>query len=123
MTMDRKERAAYFGTLFALAVMGAPGASSASERVPANATAFVADRPLPTRTGAAAVLDSPAMNAMLRADRNKDGLLSREELDEYDLALGRRFSEADADHNGRLTLPEFETLFAGPDGPSVGATR
>jgi len=122
MTMDRKKRAAYIGTLFALAALGAPDVSSASERVPGNATAFVGDRPLSTRTGAA-VLDSPAMNAMLRADRNKDGLLSREELDEYDLALGRRFSEADADHNGRLTLPEFETLFAAPEGPSVGATR
>jgi len=50
------------------------------------------------------------MNAMLRADRDKDGTLSREELDQYDLTLSRRFSEADADKDGKLTFYEFEKL-------------
>ena len=55
-------------------------------------------------------LDSRAMNAMLRADTDKDGYLSREELEHYDLALARRFKEADTDGDGRLTFYEFEKL-------------
>ena len=55
-------------------------------------------------------LDSHAMNAMLRADRDKDGTLSRDELDLYDVSLGRRFKEVDADRDGKLTLYEFEKL-------------
>jgi hypothetical protein len=99
----------------------ASGAALPAERLPANPTALVAERPATAR--AASVLNSPAMNAMLRADRDKDGMLSREELDEYDLTLGRRFADADADRNGRLTLHELETLFAAPDAASIGATR
>ena len=57
-------------------------------------------------------LDSQAMNAMLRADRDKDGTLSREELDHYDLGLARRFKEVDADRDGKLTLYEFEKLLS-----------
>jgi hypothetical protein len=67
-------------------------------------------------------LNSPAMHAMLRADRDKDGVLSREELDEYDLTLGRRFEDADWDGNGRLTLHELESLLL-PPSANVGATR
>ena len=55
-------------------------------------------------------LDSEAMNTMLRADRDKDGMLSREELEQYDLGLARRFNEADADRDGKLTLYEFDSL-------------
>jgi hypothetical protein len=69
------------------------------------------------------VLSSPAMNVMLRADRDKDGVLSREELDDYDLTIGRRFSEVDWDQNGRLTLYELEFLLSPPAAPSIGATR
>jgi hypothetical protein len=68
-------------------------------------------------------LQSRAMSAMLRADRDKDGVLSREELDEYDLTLGRRFADGDWDQNGRLTLYEFEWLLGGAEMPSIGATR
>ena len=60
-------------------------------------------------------LDSEAMNAMLRADKDKDGTLSREELDQYDLSLARRFKEADADRDGKLTLYEFERILGQPD--------
>jgi hypothetical protein len=67
-------------------------------------------------------LNSPAMNVMLRADRDKDGMLSREELEEYDITLGPRFVEADWDQNGKLTLHELESLLL-PHSPSVGATR
>jgi hypothetical protein len=67
-------------------------------------------------------LNSPAMQAMLRADRDKDGTLSREELEEYDLTLGRRFADADWDQNGRLSLYEFESLLM-PPSASLGATR
>lgn len=59
-------------------------------------------------------LDSKAMKAMLRADRDKDGVLSVEELDQYDLTLGPRFREVDSDRDGRLTLYEFELLLEDP---------
>ena len=55
-------------------------------------------------------LDTEAMNVMLRADRDKDGTLSRDELEQYDLALARRFGDADADHDGKLSFYEFEKL-------------
>jgi hypothetical protein len=55
-------------------------------------------------------LDTKAMNAMLRADRDKDGTLSREELEHYDMGLARRFNEVDRDRDGKLTLYEFEKL-------------
>ena len=57
-----------------------------------------------------APLDTRAMNAMLRADRDKDGALSPAELEQYDLNLARRFNEADSDRDGKLTLHEFEKL-------------
>ena len=55
-------------------------------------------------------LDSVAMHHMLRADRDKDGTLSREELERYDIGLARQFRQADVDRDGRLTLYEFEKL-------------
>ncbi len=60
---------------------------------------------------------------MLRADRDKDGMLSREELEEYDITLGPRFEEVDWDRNGKLTLYELEFLLGAPPAPSIGATR
>ena len=59
-------------------------------------------------------LDTKAMKAMLRADRDKDGVLSEEELGQYDLTLGPRFKEVDSDRDGRLTLYEFELLLEEP---------
>ena len=64
-------------------------------------------------------LDTKAMKAMLRADRDKDGVLTREELEHYDLSLAGRFSAADSDHDGKLTFYEFERLFA----PQNAASR
>jgi hypothetical protein len=55
-------------------------------------------------------LDSQALNAMLRADRDKDGTLTREELEHHDMTLAPRFSEADTDRDGKLTFYEFEKL-------------
>lgn len=73
--------------------------------------AIAADKPHgTTATRPPAPLDSRAMNAMLRADSDKDGLLSREELERYDMVLGRRFKEVDADGDGKLTFYEFEKL-------------
>ena len=60
-------------------------------------------------------VQSHALTAMLRADRDKDGLLSRAEVEHYDLGLARRFKEADADRDGKLNFSEFEKLFATPD--------
>ena len=116
--------AAYLAALFTVLIVAASAETVGGERLAADTAALVAEQPTSART-ATAVLNSPAMLAMLRADRDKDGLLSREELDDYDLLLGRRFSEADVDRNGRLTLRELETLLllAAPEAPSVGATR
>ena len=73
--------------------------------------AVAADKPVGTTTLRPPLpLDSRAMNAMLRADTDKDGYLSREELERYDIALARRFREVDADGDGRLTFYEFEKL-------------
>ena len=65
-----------------------------------------------------APLDTRAMNAMLRADRDKDGALSPQELEHYDVGLARRFKEVDSDRDGKLTLHEFEKLL-----PSVTAAH
>src|SRR6185436_16845157 len=95
----------YPAVLIALAIAGAIGvvASGAAERAPGKAVGSTSLKPPPA-------IDTDAMNAMLRADRDKDGTLSREELDQYDLALGRRFTEADSDRDGKLSFYEFEKL-------------
>ena len=78
--------------------------------------AFAADKPVGMTVLRPPVpLDSHAMNAMLRADRDKDGVLSREELEQYDMSLARRFKEADADRDGKLTLYEFEKILPPPE--------
>src|SRR5687768_17193091 len=81
--------------------------------------AIAADRPITSDKSVGTTtlrppvpLDSEAMNAMLRADRDKDGTVSREELEHYDLGLARRFKEVDADRDGKLTLYEFEKLLS-----------
>lgn len=76
-----------------------------------TAGAAAADKPHgTTATRPPAPLDTRAMNAMLRADTDKDGVLSRDELERYDLSLARRFKDADADADGKLTFYEFEKL-------------
>lgn len=81
---------------------------------------MTSDKPVGTTTLRPPVpLDSEAMSAMLRADRDKDGTVSREELDQYDLVLGRRFKEVDSDRDGKLTLYEFEKLLS----PQQAASR
>lgn len=76
--------------------------ASAEDRAPA-ARALVRTTPLPD-----------PMSTMIRADRDKDGVLSRDELEHYDMSLARRFREGDADRDGRLTLNEFEKLLLPP---------
>jgi len=65
-------------------------------------------------------LDSKAMKAMLRADVDKDGTLSRMELERYDMTLGGRFRDVDGDRDGKLTLYEFEKLL---EDPQASASR
>lgn len=65
-------------------------------------------------------LDTKAMKAMLRADVDKDGTLSRAELERYDMTLGGRFKEVDGDRDGKLTLYEFEKLL---EEPQASASR
>ena len=87
------------GALFALSVL------AADNKPPVGS---IATRPI-------VPLDSEAMQAMMRADRDKDGVLSREELEHYDMGLARRFKEVDADRDGKLTFYEFEKLLAPPE--------
>ena len=101
----------------AVAAVIAVASAAAAAEPPLPAEQVVPSRQTET------TLRSRAMSAMLRADRDKDGMLSREELDDYDLTLGRRFAEGDWDQNGRLTLYEFEWLLGPPEAPSIGATR
>jgi hypothetical protein len=91
------------------ALLSVIGAASlpAAERPSGKAVGSTSLRPPPP-------LDSEAMNAMLRADVDKDGTLSREELDQYDLGLARRFKEVDSDRDGKLSFYEFEKLLGPP---------
>ena len=91
------------------------GAVMAASAFALITSAVAADRPVgSTSLRPPAPLDSHTMGSMLRADRDKDGVVSREELEHYDVGLARRFKEVDADKDGRLTLYEFEKLL-GPD--------
>jgi hypothetical protein len=88
--------------------------------------AFTAERGVDKAVGSTATrppapLDTRAMNAMLRADRDKDGVLSREELEQYDIGLARRFQDVDADRDGKLTFTEFEHLLPGVQQTSASA--
>jgi hypothetical protein len=111
-------------------------AAPAADRDRSSATNKVAGS---TQARPPVPLDTHAMNMMLRADRDKDGTLSPQELEQYDLGLARRFRDADADGDGKLTLYEFEKLLepaestaqrdrtpsapSAPSGGAVGATR
>ena len=58
--------------------------------------------------GAAAAPQGGATSAAFdRADVNKDGQLSAQEAAKLP-AIGQRFKELDADHNGSLSRTEFE---------------
>ena len=96
------------GAIAALLVMLAALPAAAAERFSGKGTGSISARP-------SVPLDSDALNAMLRADVDKDGMLSREELDQYDIGLARRFREADTDRDGKLTFYEFEKLLGPPD--------
>jgi hypothetical protein len=97
-------------TWVAIVLAGALGAlaAPAAERITEKGVGSTTLRP-------PVPLDTDVMNAMLRADRDKDGTLSREELDQYDMALAKRFKDVDADRDGRLTLYEFEKLLGSPE--------
>jgi hypothetical protein len=92
-----------------VALLSAIGAASlpAAEHPSGKAVGSTSLRPPPP-------LDTEAMNAMLRADVDKDGTLTREELEQYDLSLARRFKDVDFDRDGKLTFYEFEKLLGPP---------
>ncbi len=56
------------------------------------------------------VQSDATVEQMMRADVNKDGVVTKDEVDRMDRRLGRRFGAADADRDGKLTLREFEKL-------------
>jgi multidrug resistance efflux pump len=64
-----------------------------------------------------------AVDQMMRADLNKDGTVSREELDRLDPRMSRNFNAADRNRDGQLTLPEFEKLRALSSGGTSGESR
>jgi hypothetical protein len=101
----RTRKLCAFAALLAL-IAALPAA--AAERFSGKGTGSISVRP-------PVPLDSEAMNAMLRADLDKDGTLSREELEQYDLGLARRFRDGDTDRDGKLTFYEFEKLLGPPE--------
>lgn len=106
--------------------------------VPAMLTAFVAAAVAVAPVGAGGAAGAPAPAAsmdaaarelrskaaieqMMQADVNKDGMVTREEVDRIDSRLGRGFSSADADRDGKLTVREFEKLQELRQGAAGGA--
>ncbi|HSQ04015.1 MAG TPA: hypothetical protein VLN59_08270, partial [Burkholderiales bacterium] len=51
-----------------------------------------------------------AMDLMVRADTNKDGTVTKDEVQKLNPRLAGHFDQADANHDGKLSLKEFEKL-------------
>jgi hypothetical protein len=61
-----------------------------------------------------------AVEQMMRADVNKNGTLSRDEVYRLDRRMSQKFDAADGNRDGRLTLREFEKLRALRSGATSG---
>lgn len=85
--------------LAALTVSGAGAADSHAEAKQQRRSA-----------AARAARSDAAMEQMMRADVNKDGTVSRDEVERLDSRMSPQFKAADVDRDGRLTLREFERL-------------
>jgi hypothetical protein len=72
-----------------------------------------------TETARAARTDA-AVEQMMRADVDKNGTLSRDEVYRLDRRMSQKFDAADGNRDGRLTLREFERLRALSSGATSG---
>ena len=65
-----------------------------------------------------------AMDMMVRADTNKDGAVTKDEVQKLNPKLSSHFDQADANHDGKLSFKEFEKLltYQDEDASRVGST-
>jgi hypothetical protein len=101
----------------ALAGLFAAGAALATTHAGTSNASPTSNRPAVSRSGP----DSPAVEQMMRADVNRDGMVTRDELERLDSRLVPLFEAADADGDGKLTLREFERLRELSRGATPGA--
>jgi hypothetical protein len=64
----------------------------------------------PNTAAVRAARSDATVEQMMRADANKDGRVSRDELERLDGRMSRKFDAADTNRDGQLTLREFERL-------------
>jgi EF hand domain-containing protein len=97
--------AVILGAFFALPTLAANSASGTSHGT-------VSDHSVTSKSDANA---GQAMDMMVRADTNKDGAVTKDEVQKLDPGLATHFDQADANHDGRLSLREFEKLLSYQD--------
>lgn len=73
-----------------------------------------------TNVAAAQTADSPRMSALLLADANHDGTITRAE---YNTMRAAEFTHLDADHDGKLSASEAPHWGAARTTPASGAPR
>ena len=100
--MPSMSRYAVLALLVAASIQAGPGAYGAGAE-PARRVEQAAAR---------AAESDAAMDQMMRADVNRDGTISRDEVERFDSRMEPRFKTADLDHDGKLNLREFERLRA-----------
>lgn len=100
--------------IVAAAVASAPVGAARAAGAPAASS--------PTSAAAAREIRSKAaVEQMMQADVNKDGTVTRDEVERIDSRLGRGFGSADADRDGKLSVREFEKLQQLKQGATGGA--
>lgn len=103
---------------------GGPTGSSATTSEKAGSTGTKPPRSTANRTPKSSEKIGGAMDLMVRADTNKDGAVTKDEVQKLNPRLATHFEQADANRDGRLNLKEFEKLltYQDQDAKRVGST-